>query len=305
MVLMTADTAEEWQDVASRSFVPLECRSPVASFHGAIQSIQLDSAVSISAVSSQATIVTRTPRLAARAASDDVHISLQLRSTGSISQGESSVAVRPGSVSVYDTHQPYRLDYSAPQQSQIVVQVSRRALELPANSLAGATSALSLTDTGARKVFFSYVTSLMSHADELGDQTRTDMSRITAELASTMIRSSESGQRIVPGSPESLLLTIQAFIRENSRSPELTLDGIAQAHYISRRKLYDLFSQIHTTPSAFIRGERLRIASQMIAHPSVRQPISSIALGCGFADVTTFTRAFRKRFGVTPREWRG
>jgi AraC-like DNA-binding protein len=31
-------------------------------------------------------------------------------------------------------------------------------------------------------------------------------------------------------------------------------------------------------------------------------PISTIALDCGFGDISNFNRAFRRRYGITPSE---
>jgi PAS domain S-box-containing protein len=49
---------------------------------------------------------------------------------------------------------------------------------------------------------------------------------------------------------------------------------------------------------------RLRIgqASERLRHSD--EPISQIALGCGYADQTTFTRQFRKTVGVSPSVYR-
>jgi len=46
------------------------------------------------------------------------------------------------------------------------------------------------------------------------------------------------------------------------------------------------------------------LAATMISIPHVNaEKIAAVAYGCGFADATTFTRAFRKQF-CTPRDWR-
>jgi AraC-like DNA-binding protein len=304
MVLLTASSTDEWQDIASRTFVPLQCESPAPAFRGSVEIIRLSGGISVCDVSSRATVITRTSRLAAGSASDDLYLSLQVRSHGVITQGSSAAEVRPGSVAVYASHIPHRLDYSHGDQRQLVVQIPRLSFDLPPSTLDAAAASIGVADSSARKVFFSYVSSLTSTHDEIDEPARDDFARVTADLAATMLRSAESGHRLVPGSPRSLLVTIQSFIREESRAADLTLDDIARAHFISRRKLYDLFSQIHTTPSAYIRDERLRLASRMLVDPRIRLPISDIAQHCGFADVTTFTRAFRKRFDMTPREWR-
>ncbi|HZZ95089.1 MAG TPA: AraC family transcriptional regulator [Usitatibacter sp.] len=57
--------------------------------------------------------------------------------------------------------------------------------------------------------------------------------------------------------------------------------------------------------SAFVAHYRLEAASRALRDPAAAgTPILSIALDCGFNSVGPFNRAFRARFGVTPREYR-
>lgn len=305
MVVAIARSADEWEALASHSFVPLVCDVMAPAFLGSIDTLRLTNAVSISSVRSEATVVTRTPRLAASSDTDSLHLSLQLHSKGRISQGGKTVEVPPGSLAIYETNKPYRLDYSEPNQGQIVVRMSRTSLGLSARLIADACGRIIVQESSPKKVFFSYVSSLAQQGVDFTEIDSGDFSRVATELAATMIAASYAGDAVVPGSPYALMVTIQSFIRENLISQDLTLDAIAHEHFISRRKLYDLFSQIDTTPAAFLRQERLKFAARMISAPDANgQTITGIAYACGFMDTTTFTRAFRKQFGCSPSEWR-
>ena len=56
------------------------------------------------------------------------------------------------------------------------------------------------------------------------------------------------------------------------------------------------------TPAAYVRRLRLeRAAWRLQLHGD---SILAIALDCGFGDHETFTRAFRRHYGLSPREWR-
>ena len=51
--------------------------------------------------------------------------------------------------------------------------------------------------------------------------------------------------------------------------------------------------------------EMSRLASDMLSDPRADGlPVAEIAFRCGFLDAGYFARLFRKRFGITPREWR-
>ncbi len=165
-------------------------------------------------------------------------------------------------------------------------------------------SVQSASDTPSGRIFSSFVASFLATHDQLDDRERADYVRVTADLATTMLRSSDGDRSATPRSSDPMLVQIRAFIREHYRSPELTPDEVARAHFISRRKLYDVFAPLRTTPSAYIRAERLDLASKLLIDPLETMTIAGIARHCGFSDVTTFTRGFRVRFGVRPGEWR-
>lgn len=56
------------------------------------------------------------------------------------------------------------------------------------------------------------------------------------------------------------------------------------------------------TPSDFVRGERLERAARLLGASAT--PVAEVALGCGFADQSHFTRRFSAAYGVSPARFR-
>jgi AraC family transcriptional regulator len=56
------------------------------------------------------------------------------------------------------------------------------------------------------------------------------------------------------------------------------------------------------TPGDYLRGRRLAHARALLRE--TRRPILDIAVACGFVDQSHFTSAFKRAFGVTPRDFR-
>lgn len=56
------------------------------------------------------------------------------------------------------------------------------------------------------------------------------------------------------------------------------------------------------TPYRWLLDQRLDAAKSLMQHSGLR--LSEIALGCGFADQASFTRAFKKIAGTSPGDWR-
>jgi AraC-like DNA-binding protein len=74
---------------------------------------------------------------------------------------------------------------------------------------------------------------------------------------------------------------------------------------VKPRYIRSLFESDGTTLSAFIRTRRLHLAHHMLGDPRLlHRKVAEMALDCGFSDLSTFNRTFRREFGMTPTEVR-
>lgn len=127
--------------------------------------------------------------------------------------------------------------------------------------------------------------------------------RPTIELAAAAINASVTEEN---AAAVQIALTgqISRYIDGRILDPALTSESIAAAFGISTRKLYYLF-EAHGGVASYVTRGRLQQARQMLADPAQQgRSIADIAELHGFAYRTNFVRAFRKLFGVTPREVR-
>ena len=86
---------------------------------------------------------------------------------------------------------------------------------------------------------------------------------------------------------------------------ELTPERIANDLGISRRYLQALLTSAGTSFVQELNATRLDRASDLLGDPRARSlSLGEIAWRCGFLDPGYFTRLFRKRFGMTPSQWR-
>jgi AraC-like DNA-binding protein len=84
---------------------------------------------------------------------------------------------------------------------------------------------------------------------------------------------------------------------------EISNRDLASISNMSLRAFERQFSAaFHLTPQKFLRKLRLRIASRGLIY--TEESLSEIALKCGFADQSHFSREFRRQFGRTPRDYR-
>lgn len=104
---------------------------------------------------------------------------------------------------------------------------------------------------------------------------------------------------LLPGSNDPRLSAALTLMGQHLESP-LSLADVAARQGLGLRRLEQVFRQgLGQGPGAAYLELRLQAARRLMA--DTRHPIREIALRCGFGDPTSFSRAFRKRFGASPR----
>ena len=101
---------------------------------------------------------------------------------------------------------------------------------------------------------------------------------------------------------EKLMERIMAFINDNLSNMEISNEDIADSVGLSRvhlhRKMKELTGQ---TPHDFIRGIRLKKASQLLRRGDIS--VTEVVYACGFGSAASFSTIFKKQFGLSPREY--
>jgi AraC family transcriptional regulator len=87
-------------------------------------------------------------------------------------------------------------------------------------------------------------------------------------------------------------------------NPSTTLDvnTIAQQAMLSPSHFFRSFKKVYrTSPHQYVVQKRIQQAATLIKKQS--QSITDIALNSGFSDLPTFSKAFKKIYGVAPTKW--
>ena len=104
---------------------------------------------------------------------------------------------------------------------------------------------------------------------------------------------------------QSRKLHIKHYIEEQLHDPLLRPAEIARRFGISPRYLRLMFESDREPLSVYLLRRRLERCALLLRDPAWRsRTITDIALRNGFNNLTYFGSAFRKRFGVTPRDYR-
>lgn len=96
-------------------------------------------------------------------------------------------------------------------------------------------------------------------------------------------------------------LDMRNVIEKNMYS-SLSIDQIAFLCGMSLATFKRRFQEIfQTSPAEFIRSKKLEKSVQLLLMPNTR--ISEIAYDSGFESISTFNRAFKSKFGVSPKDY--
>jgi AraC-like DNA-binding protein len=86
--------------------------------------------------------------------------------------------------------------------------------------------------------------------------------------------------------------------------PELDVHRLARRMSVSARYVQMLFAELGTTPRAFIQNRRLELAARRLEREGSEVTVTDVAYDVGFNDLSSFCRAFRRRFETSPRNYR-
>lgn len=100
------------------------------------------------------------------------------------------------------------------------------------------------------------------------------------------------------------ILRCMEYIHRSCGEP-LTVELLAQQCGMSRSTFIRAFEQVcHRPPIAYLIETRLGKARELLLADSPKMTVTEIAQSCGFYDDSHFIRAFVKREGVTPLQFR-
>lgn len=112
----------------------------------------------------------------------------------------------------------------------------------------------------------------------------------------------EIRRRPGPGPERGRMRDVAAFLDQAYAEP-MTLGEMAAMAGLSRFHFIRAFREATgETPHQYLIGARLRAAADRLLDSSA--PITDIALGVGFNDISHFNATFRAAFGTSPSAWR-
>jgi len=298
-----ARSLEEFQSLMDVLFVPLDIL-PVKSHQF---SARLETAaagdVTFTQIAATAHQVRRTAAGIGRSGTGYYKVNLLLGGTGLAIQDGREALLHPGDIIVIDTSRPYSLLFECTFRN-LVAMFEKDRLRLPAAATDGLTAIPLTRENGLSPVLLSFLTQFPRSLADLSQPVRSRLGNTSLSLVESLFAQllGERGER---DPYEDLMRRIKAFIDANLSDPDLSPTTVARANFVSIRRLHALFGEHGGTVAATIRAQRLARCQEDLCDPLLAHlTVSAIAERWGFTDVAHFSRLFKQRFGMSPRESR-
>jgi len=82
----------------------------------------------------------------------------------------------------------------------------------------------------------------------------------------------------------------------------LSVDGLSQRVFVSRRQLQRAFTEAGTSVQERLHAVRMQHAGKLLRETSL--PVSEITRMVGYRHSAQFAKAFRRYYGLAPTQWR-
>ncbi len=220
------------------------------------------------------------------------------------SQYGHTVDTLPGQMVLIDSRENYHVEYTSASASlniRLPTTLLRSALGTPERYCGLVIDGRS----GMRAALSDFLLSIWRRApDVAGAEENATVSRVVETIA-TLCSSVATPTAMVPTPSTLHFERATSFIEAHLAEATLDPAQIAAALRISTGHLHAVMRANGTSTTKLIHSMRLDRCRDALADPKVRhRTITCIALDWGFIDAAHFSRCFKARFGMTPREVR-
>lgn len=296
---------EYWHDWICETFVNLDCNSSNRDAFSGSLIIQPIWSLLLTTMTSDKMELFRSPARIATGREDCFLIALEGRTFSALIQDGREGLLHSGDFAIVDSCRPYSVLFEDNFKHH-VLRIPRREMTKRIGMIDAVTGTTIDGSKGAGKLASTMCRTLATEADALRPETMDQLADGLLDLFAVAL-----GERLglarVSGTAirNAWFIRIRNYIDNNLSDPELSRAKIAASLGISVRYLADIFTSHNASVGAYIWERRLHKCFLALKDPAQRgRSISNIAFGWGFNDMPHFSRAFKERYGVSPKEFR-
>jgi AraC-like DNA-binding protein len=296
---------EYWHDWVCRTFVNLDCSSAKRKTFSGTLVAQPVASLLLTTMTSDKMELLRSPRCIATGREDCFLIALEGRSSSALVQDGREGLLSIGDFAIVDSRRPYSVLFNDDFKHH-VLRIPRSEITRRVGSIDCITGITIDGSRGAGKLASMLCRELSTEADLLAPGTADQVSNTLLDLFAVALGERLAASNVSETSVRNAWFAqIRNYIETNLSDPELSRTRIAESLGISVRYLSDIFSASGTSIGNYLLERRLSKCFYALEDAAQSQrSISEIAFGWGFSDMSHFSRSFRDRYKLAPREVR-
>jgi len=293
-----SERLEFWQEIVCKKYVSAFAETEVVDneFSGSLTSGELGPLV-IAELNAPLHFWSRKPHHVRNDGQEVFILSLIREGSGELTQLGRSALVGPGDLVIYDSGATF--DYALRAKTQLL-KIPRRLLESkldrPSDFLA-----LKIDRSNPLSTILGELLTGCLEIDlplDLGPRIAKRLSNAIVDLVASIC---DLERDAIPAGQASLPLErVMRFARANLDDPDLGPEALAAAGPMSVRSLNRSFGALGATPMRWVWSERLKASRFALLQGEVRS-VTDAAFAHGFSDLGHFSRSFKRRFGISPR----
>jgi AraC-like DNA-binding protein len=316
-VLSTGSVAESerldfWREVVCRTIAGVEATAlvPTQPYSGSIQAQSIPLAhlpnFDLIQVEADAQFVTRTRRLINQTEGAWL-LMIQEDGVCDVGQGERKTRLTPGDIGFLDTSRPYEVTFPRSFRQSILKMpamlfrdIAPRGHDLSAAALPGEQT---LTAIARHNLLLLKHSAVTIEPIFLPAAANNAIGHLALAMRATGRGDARTiAQHAIPD----YVACADAFISNHLHDAELSVEQVAGSAGISAGHLQQLYrAATGLSIAQSILDRRLANCRKELADPSLRdKSVTGIAFRWGFSESSSFSRAFRRAFGVSPRQYR-
>lgn len=291
-----------WRESVMRRMVPLAVEGTADPFRGRMRRIVGDG-LELIEYASEDVVAVRSAERCRIDGCDDITIDMMRRCTGAFMEHGGTQRVKAGDLYLVDYARPSGVRRGA--HCTVGLTMSRRLAREGVGPDVAPRAGMKFAPGGLARVLRHHLEKTFDEADRMSAAERAAAARAARDMALALLQlghgMAPEPERFADGYRRAALELIDRACTD----PDLTPERIALALGCSRATLYRVLAAHGESVSAAIWQSRLERARRVLTSADgIGRPIAEVAASSGFRDGPSFTRMFRRRYGLTPGEAR-
>lgn len=301
--LKAPERFDYWREVLCNVYVSLtpesDCRPD---FSGSVSDHDFNG-VGVSKISSKKQLISRTPSGIRRDTDAFYFLNLQTKGACNVLQLGQEQLTKQGEFVIVDSTEPFSLNYVSNDWEQFSFKIPQQMFDAHIGAIRNVPLKKVSAESALGEIVVNYLASMARRAVQL-DTNPDEIRKSMLDLVRLGLAEGEDGSLSRHHDIRSgLRHHILKFIDLNFSDPTLDPAKVAAHFRISTRYLHKVLENHDVTFGQALLERRLQSSADDLKR-GLSRSISEAAFRCGFNDLSHFSRAFRRRYGKTPRDYR-